>query len=443
MSTPAAIAAVTAVLKDLLENGLIEQGATTATGPVTVTALPPDRISLPETTTQLNLFLYLVTPNTGWSNTDLPTRDANGDLLNAPALALDLHYLVSAYAVKDFQAEVLLGYAMQLLHETPVLARDAIRLAMRPSGAVNGTGLPAGLQDLAASGLADQVELIKIAPKYLSTDEMFKLWMAFQAPYRPTAGYLVTVVLIESARKGRSAPPVRSRAVYAVPFRRPAVEDILSQAPAPPNAPFSSDQPILSGYRLALAGAQLKGGATSVLLDGAELPPAQVQVADNRIIFPLPTSLAAGAHSVQVIQPLAMGVPPAPHRGVESAPAFFQLHPTVTGNVTADVTDGQGASDSTPRAGSVTVPVAPAVGAAQQVTLLLNEFAPPAGRPPRAYRFTLPPNQPGLVYPLNLVTIDFDGVLPATYLVRVQVDGAESPLARVAGVYHDPQVTIS
>jgi uncharacterized protein DUF4255 len=449
MSTPAAIAAVTAVLKDLLENGMIETGATTAVGNVTVTAQAPDRIKVPEEQSQLNLFLYLVTPNLGWRNADMPTRDTNGDLVNAPLLALDLHYLVSAYGARDFHAEILLGYAMQLLNETPVLTRGAIRLAMQPSGAVNGsTSLPPDLQDLSTSGLADQIEMIKIAPSYLTTDEMFKLWMAFQAPYRPTAGYHVSVVLIESASKGKAAPPVRERMVYAVPFRHPVVQEVLSQAPAPPDAPFLPDQPILAGYRLALVGQQLKGGLTQVLLDGAELPAAQVQVADTRIVFALPADLPAGVHTVQVSQkvPMGLGTPPPPHRGVESQAVPFVLCPAITAPVTADVTGGAG--PDTPRKGTVTVKLAPPVGASQRVTLLLNELLPapppPHTQPAKAYRFAVPPNQPGVPDPTNTLQIDFDGVLPATYLVRVQVDGAESPLSadKTAGRYADPQVVI-
>ena len=83
MSTAAGIAAVTAVLKDLLSNGLIDRQVVGAVGDVTVSALPPDRITLPEASSQLNLYLYLVSRNTGWSNVDLPARDQRGSLIGA------------------------------------------------------------------------------------------------------------------------------------------------------------------------------------------------------------------------------------------------------------------------------------------------------------------------------------------------------------------------
>ena len=95
MSNALAIASVTRVLQDLLNNGLVDHDVTGAIGGnVTVTALPPDRIlgqpGTPENS-QLNLFLHQVTPNLGWRAADLPTRDANGALVNNPLLALDLH----------------------------------------------------------------------------------------------------------------------------------------------------------------------------------------------------------------------------------------------------------------------------------------------------------------------------------------------------------------
>ena len=72
MSSGLAIAAVTAVLKDLLNNGLIDHDLTPSVGDVTVTALPPDRVSTAaDEKSQLNLFLYQVTPNPDLRNADL------------------------------------------------------------------------------------------------------------------------------------------------------------------------------------------------------------------------------------------------------------------------------------------------------------------------------------------------------------------------------------
>jgi hypothetical protein len=211
MSSAFAIAAVTTVLKDLLNNGLIDQDVSAALGNVMVTALPPDRIAVgSEERSQLNVVLYQAMPNSGWRNVGLPSRDQRGDAISNPPLALDLHYLISAYGAEDTHAEALLGYAMLLLHETPALTRQAINQSLKPN-LPPGVTLPPGLALLATSDLAEQFEYIKISPQYLNVEELSKLWTAFQARFRPSAGYLVTVVLIEGNKPARSPLPVLKR----------------------------------------------------------------------------------------------------------------------------------------------------------------------------------------------------------------------------------------
>src|SRR5439155_2044061 len=187
VSSVLAIAGVTAVLRDLLNDGIINHNVSGILGStVTVSALPPDRI-LSESGTesaQLNLFLHQVTPNLGWRNEGLPSRDDTGRIrLANPPLALDLHYLLSAYSAGDLDGEILLGFAMQLLHETPSLTRDAIRTALIPSPDAGAT-LPPALRALADCGLDSQVEQIRIRPEYLNTEEISKLWTAIQSHYR-------------------------------------------------------------------------------------------------------------------------------------------------------------------------------------------------------------------------------------------------------------------
>jgi len=208
MSSALAIAAVTATLKDLLNEGLLNHDLS-AIGSFSVTAQPPDRITTGNTeANQLNVFLYRVSPNLGWRNASLPSRDGRGQRISNPPLALDLHYLVSAYGSADFNAEVLLGYAMQLLHETPGFTREQLRTVLGIPSPVDGNFVPGRFGTMSAADLADQVELIKIAPVYLSADELSRLWTSMQARYRPSMAYLVSVVLIQAEGATRSAPPV-------------------------------------------------------------------------------------------------------------------------------------------------------------------------------------------------------------------------------------------
>ena len=241
MSSPLAIAAVTAVLKDLLNDGLLNHDLSSI-GSFSVTALPPDRISTGQNEpNQLNLFLYQVTPNLGWRNFGLPSRDGNGVRLTNAPLALDLHYLLTAYGAQDLNAEVLLGYSMQLLHETPVLSRAQLRTVLGAPSPVNGTisPLPSIFGALTAIDLADQIELIKITPVFLTTEELSKIWTAMQARYRPSMAYMASVVLIQADNLGQAAPPVLKRGpsdsgatALAAPFPtitrvRPALSELL------------------------------------------------------------------------------------------------------------------------------------------------------------------------------------------------------------------------
>ena len=134
MSSPLAIAGITQVLKDLLNDGLINHDITNFTGTtVNVTSVPPDRIDLTAEPTLLNIFMYQTTYNQGWRNDSLPSLNSRGERVNNPPLALDLHYLLTAYGGGvELHSEILLGYAMQLMHENPVLMRDSIRIALAP-----------------------------------------------------------------------------------------------------------------------------------------------------------------------------------------------------------------------------------------------------------------------------------------------------------------------
>jgi hypothetical protein len=213
MSNALAIAGVSAVLKDLLDSGVIDHQVTDALGAgVTVSSLAPDMVPIDgdDATPRLNLFLYQVTPNAAWRNVDLPSRDSSGRRISNPPLALDLHYLLTAYGVAELQAEVLLGYGMQLLHENPMLARAAIRTALNPSP-VGGALLPSVYQALRSADLAEQVEMLKITPSAMNAEEMSRLWSALQAHYRPTAAFQVSVVLIEPQAAAILPLPVLTR----------------------------------------------------------------------------------------------------------------------------------------------------------------------------------------------------------------------------------------
>jgi hypothetical protein len=418
MSNALAIAGVTAVLRDLLNDGLINHNVSGTLGStVTVSVLPPDRVIAAGSNeaSQLNLFLHQVTPNTGWRNEGLPSRDASGrQRLTNHALALDLHYLLSAYTGGDLHAEILLGYAMQLLHETPVLTRQAIQTALHPSPGV-GTSLPPALQALADSGLEHQVEQIKITPEYLSTEEVSKLWTATQSHYRPTAAYMASVVLIEAARPTRSALPVlsrgpvdlatgRDRGVVVTPDLVPPFPTIQIVAP-------DGGQPVARlGEVVDLIGHHLDGTNREVVLASDRFAIEETIAAAGTggptlMQFTIPVGDAAD-FPVGVYRVAARVVRPGESEPRETNRLGLTLAPHITGLPVVVGRDGAGTA-------TFTVNFHPALRAGQTVTLLLGEhaFAPEPFTPP--------------VTALNFVIEDAP---VGDHLARLRIDGVEGPI---------------
>ncbi len=437
MSGTLAIAAVSAVMKSLLLNSLSDYGVTASVVPsLKISALPPDKVV--DDQPCLNIFFYRAITNSGWAANDLPSRNERGESVTNPYLALDLDYLLTAHGTKDFQGEILLGYAMQIFHEKPVLARQAIRDALRPSAPgspnplVNADTPESMLAAIAAAELADQIEQIKIAPYNHPLDEVSNVWSSLQTQYRPTAAYKVSVVLIRSKRPSRVAPPVKDYKVYAMPFRQPVIEEVF--------ADDGPGTPILMNKNLVLRGQALRGADTRVNLGGIELSGAALQVTDERIELALPVSARAGIQGVQVKHYLSLGVPPQPHRGFESNVAAFVLQPQITKtgpNYNLDILPAAG---DLPR--RLRVQLNPAVDATQRAELMLNEPDAPDTRPARTYTIEAIKRAPGspattqLEFPLTGVEAD-------EYLVRVQVDGAQSPLDFVAPQgYVGPKVNL-
>lgn len=254
MSNALAIAAVTATLRKILDDGIRLELAG-----ATVTTQPPDKADT--TTNLINLFLYQTMVNAAWRNMDMPRQVKPGEM-GQPPLALNLCYLLTAYGKGDDSPDPLshrlLGRAMSILHDHPVLSSADIRSA-----------LP--LADQPLYDLYDQVEHVRIIPQQLSLDEMSKLWTTFQAKYRISTAYLASVVLIESKRPARAALPVLKRGPedrgvdaqgnLAPPF--PTLTEILPPNEKQPSAVLGDD--------LTLRGHHLDGDSLTARFDNPRL----------------------------------------------------------------------------------------------------------------------------------------------------------------------------
>src|SRR5262249_46641714 len=149
------------------------------------------------------------------------------------------------------------------------------------------------------------------------------------------------------------------------------------------------------------------------------------KITATRITVPLPLDLQPGLHSVQVVQRVdfGTGLTSDPHRGVESNVAAFVLAPQI---VTAPA--------SVARGDTLVLEINPAVASDQRVTLLLGSGT--ISIPARA------PDDPPAIELSFPIPDDFG--TGADQLLRVQIDGAESPLATdTTGKYDSPKVTIT
>jgi hypothetical protein len=374
-----AVAAVTATLQNMLQSAVAAAvpGAIVKTG-------RPERTPSTTSTGEVNIFLYQVTPNAAFRNADLATRRADGTLIRAPQVALDLHYLLSFYGddVKLIP-QLLLGVTASTMHAYPHPRPEDL------PGFAMGNGHP-----LAGSGIERQMDRLRFAPIMLSHDELSKLWSVFfQVPYTLSIAYLCSVVLIEADLTPQPAMPIRRPGFVVLPEALPPHVDQVSPQVASLEA----------GARITLQGRGLRGDDV-VRIGGRDLAAESATV--TTLVVALPEDLPAGVQTVRVVRR---------ETGASSSPVAFVLRPAVTGEVRLETADGP----------VLRVPVTPPVGAGQAAALLLNEVGAPGDRAPRSYSLRIRAehrSDGGLAVPAS-------GVEPGTYLVRVEVDGIASALA--------------
>lgn len=384
MSNYLAIATTTAALQQVLLTPV-----SNAVGSAVVGFNRPDAAS--STTPLVNIFLYQITPNAAYRNADLPTRRGDGSLVQRPQAAFDLHYLFTFHG-NDAQLEPqrLLGAVATTLHSQPLLSADNINSAVTTFGF------------LAGSGLDSQIERIRFTPTALSLEEFSKLWSVFfQVEYSLSAAYQASVVLMESSDTPVPAKPVLQPNLYVVPFNSPYVSQIVAQ----------DGKPITSASTILIQGTHLMSPNTFILIEDQELTASASS--DTQLTLAIPTTLHAGVKALQVLQKLDMGTPATTHRGFESNVAAFVLHPTVT-SATA-VTAVSGGTD-------VTVSLAPNIGIGQRAVLLLDNVT---ATPPISYVSQATVS----IADASSIVINILNVPTGTYLVRVQIDGAESQLS--------------
>ncbi|MDX2241490.1 MAG: DUF4255 domain-containing protein [Leptolyngbyaceae cyanobacterium bins.302] len=439
MSNYLAIATVTAALRQILQEGIqndIQEAV--------VTTVRPDSLGAVNQTAGINIYLYHATPNPAWRNADLRTNRPKGSLTKHGQAALDLHYLLTFYGnEQELIPQRLMGSTIKILVDKPILTQDIIQKTL-DSNTSN------ALSFLANSTLGDQVDLVKFIPTSITTDELSRIWsIFFQVPYSLSFAYQGTAVLIEGDKPGKVTFPVR-RPQFNISSARPIIDKVeqINDADFNKSEPrIQAGEPITCCSSLIIRGRQLKARGqqslghhqqsneiTQVHIGKAKLTP-QV-IADNQVKIQLASlaleersGLRAGVQGIQIVrvtteQIFLEGKPPyqTTYR-VESNAIPLVLCPRILGDsagISLQTVENEGAIQTNALV-QVDVRIAPE----QRVFLLLNRLSgehDPEEDEKTYIIAALPRSETA-----DTIAFPVDDVVAGTYLVRIQVDGAESP----------------
>lgn len=414
MSTALAMAAVTVVLKSRLENRLAAADVQSSIGPVLVTAVPPDQVQAGAAEpSQLNLYLHHVTTNPAWRNEGHPLRDGQGRRVSLAPLALDLQYLVTAFGVETYAAEILLGLAITEFHEHPLLDPASVGQVLHRTPPD-----PTVPTAVVASRLEQQGEALRICPVVVATEEMSRLWTALGAQYRATAAYLVGPLLITPEDDAASALPVRSPSSDPSMMTVLTVRDVV-RAPTglerpDPGAPVEATDHVL------VRGEGLTDGDVTVMIGCDALTATARRPGGLVVDLGTASGLRPGPVTAQVIAgPVS-----------RSNVVLFDVRPAIAPALAGT---------------TLTCTVHPPVGRTQRAVLLLNEYGATPGAVPRAYTFAASEGNGAAGTAQTSVSVPFDvsAAAPGTYVVRLDVDGVSTvPGTDAQGRFATPVVTV-
>lgn len=394
MSSANAIAAVTATLRNLLTQAVTLEPELQDTS---VTTLPMDRArDTNNNANQLNVFLYQAMPSATWRNMPMPHQVQSLES-GIPPLALNLYYLITAYG-RDNDAQgpfshFLLGRAMSVLHDHPLLGQEEIRLA------------------LPNNDLYLQVERVRFTLQPLSVEDIFRLWSGFQTQYRLSASYEAAVVLIESTRGTRAPLPVLTRGQrdsgiavmggLVPPF--PAIASIT--LPDGQTAVQPGDAVTISG--VFLSGDLVEAVFTRISPPGQIRIPAEAGSGATEVkvhIDPAQGAWAAGWYAVTVDITTKPGTPA--KTVATTNEAQLALAPALVSALPVKATVNNGAA-------TIKLKCAPEVQPAQRVSLLLGDreiVAAPRNAPTASLSFPVAEAVAG-EYPIRLRVDGVDSLL--------------------------------
>jgi hypothetical protein len=198
MSNYLAIATVTAVLRDLLQ----EAAGAAVPGATVITRRPEKVNDDGQNKPLVNIFLYRVAPNAAWRNTDIeirypsdtePDNRARDRVEKRPQVPLNLNYLFSFYGNElELEPQRLLGSVVSAIHARPSLAPEDVRSTVERERHLSKSDLEFQVA---------QIEHVALTPIGLSLEELSNLWSVFfQIPYALSVAYEAAAVLIEPSK---------------------------------------------------------------------------------------------------------------------------------------------------------------------------------------------------------------------------------------------------
>jgi hypothetical protein len=320
MSSYEAVGAVSNTLKDLLADRLDTPSGVAGPVPVTVGLPPeePDVVSGP----LVNLFLYRVCSNAALQNQELPGHGERG-AFGHPPLALDLHYLLTAYGQTknpggakledEIVAHWLLGSAMRILHDFAIITPE-----LEASG---------GAQILDPV-LVDGPERVKLSLQPISLEDLSKVWTALSRPFRVSAAYEVTVVQIQARLRDHYSQPVGQG-----PNGGPFIRAVTGFTPTITgvHAAGRADAMVRAGDTLVLEGDGLLGEETEVDVGGTAGLGQVTSARTDRatVVIPDDPRLQAGILELRLSHGVTLGAPPTRRAAFTSNTVAFALVPRV------------------------------------------------------------------------------------------------------------------
>ncbi|MGZ4734602.1 MAG: Pvc16 family protein [Acidimicrobiia bacterium] len=352
MSDFRAIGGVSATLQTLLSDRMELPDGVPAV-PVTVgpPAFSSKDVDPRKEDPRVNLFLYRVTENAYLQNQEIGGRGAPPSAYGHPPLSLNLHYMLTTYGnaemsggngaslFTDTTAHFLLGSAMRVLHDVPVIT-DGVTTSRPPSGS-----------SVLHESLRDEFERVKLSLEPLTLEDITKVWAALALRYRLSAAYVVNVVQIESRRKRTfprpvgqpvsattpplpSDPPSPGPMVYVLTIQTPTITDLkVIRVGDTVEQPFAYAR---IGDTLVLRGTFLSGPITSVAFGDVVVPASMAN--PERVQAVIPDASLPDGGSIPPDLRLQPGVrtasvvvrdPLVPHRTFKSNEAAFMLIPAV------------------------------------------------------------------------------------------------------------------